>query len=76
MICTKKGVILYFEVGRDGGRSKLLEKAQVVEVAFVGDTLPDDGILVGAGTETIDTEEGEGGVDDAAHKGEAEFAIG
>ncbi len=54
----------------------MLEKAQVVEVALVGYALPDDGVLAGTGTKTIDTEEGEGGVDDAAHKGEAEFAIG
>ena len=54
----------------------MLEKAQVVEIAFVGDALPNDGVLVGAGTETVDAEEGEGGVDDAAHKSEAEFAIG
>jgi len=54
----------------------LLEKAQVVEVAFVGDTLPNDGVLVGTGTKTIDAKEGEGGVDDAAHKGEAEFSVG
>ena len=54
----------------------MLEKAQVVEVALIGDALPDDGVLVGAWTETVDTEEGEGGVDDAAHKGEAEFSVG
>ena len=54
----------------------MLEKPQVVEVALVGDTLPNDGVLVGAWTKTIDTEEGEGGVDDAAHKGEAQFSVG
>ena len=54
----------------------MLEKAQVVEVAFIGYALPDDGVLAGTGTETIDAEEGEGGVDDAAHKGEAQFAVG
>ena len=54
----------------------MLEKPQVVEIAFVGYALPDDGVLVGAWTETVHTEEGEGGVDDAAHKGEAQFAIG
>ena len=54
----------------------MLEKAQVVEVALVGDAFPDDGVLVGAWTETIDTEEGEGGVNDATHKGEAQLAVG
>ena len=54
----------------------MLEKAQVVEIAFVGDALPDDGVLAGTGTKTIDTEEGEGGVDDAVHKGESQFAVG
>ena len=49
----------------------MLEKAQVVEIALVGDSFPDDGVLVGTWTETIDAEKGESGVNDAAHKGEA-----
>ncbi len=54
----------------------MLEKAQVVEIALVGDTFPDDGVFVGSGTEAIDAKEGEGGVDDATHKGKSQFAVG
>ena len=54
----------------------MLEKAQVVEVALVCDAFPDDGVLVGAWTKAIDTEKGESGVNDAAHKGEAQLAVG
>ena len=76
VIVTEKGVVFGLKIAGDGGGDELLQESEVVEIALFGDAFPDDGVFVGAWTKTIDTEEGEGGVNDATHKGEAQLAVG
>ena len=76
VIVTEKGVVFGPEIGRNGCRDELLQESEIVEIAFFGNAFPDDGVFVGAWTKTIDTEEGVGGIDDAAHKGESQFMVG